>query len=145
HAGYLAKQIREFISGARVDAVMMSMVGNLSEQDILDVAAYYESQTPAPAIASEDNLALGEAIYRGGIESAGVAACYACHGPAGKGNPGAGYPALAGQNAEYTAQTLIDFRSGARANDENAAMRDLVKRMTDEEIAAVSNYIQGLN
>ena len=145
HAGYIAKQIRDFVSGAREDAVMMSMTSALSEQDIADIAAYYEQQSPAPAIASEENLTLGESIYRGGIASAGVAACYACHGPAGKGNPGAGYPALAGQHAEYTAKTLVDFRSGARSNDESAVMRDLVKRMTDEEIAAVSNYIQGLN
>jgi len=145
HADYLAKQIREFQNGTRANTVMMSMVASFSEQDIEDIAAYYASQTNAPAIASEDNLKLGESIYRGGITSAGVAACLACHGPAGSGNPGAGYPALAGQHAEYTAQTLRDFRSGARHNDANAAMRSQLKRMTDEEIDAVSNYIQGLN
>ena len=145
HAGYLAKQIKEFQSGARVDAVMGSMVATLSEQDIEDVAAYYSEQKSAPGVAAEENLQLGENIYRGGISGQGIAACAACHGPAGRGNPAAGYPALAGQNAEYTVKTLNDFRQGTRANDANQAMRALVKRMTDEEIKAVSNYIQGLN
>ena len=88
---------------------------------------------------------LGESIYRGGITSAGIAACIACHGPTGTGNPAAGYPILAGQNAAYTAKALSDFRNGTRANDANGVMRMLVKRMTDAEIAAVSNYIQGLH
>ncbi|MEM7208078.1 MAG: c-type cytochrome [Pseudomonadota bacterium] len=145
HADYLAKQIREFQAGNRADPVMMSMVASLSEQDIEDISAYFASQTNAPAIASEETLELGESIYRGGIAAPGVAACLACHGPAGKGNPGAGYPALTGQHAEYTAKTLRDFRSGNRNNDANSAMRSLVKRMTDAEIDAVSNYIQGLN
>ena len=145
HAPYLAKQIRDFIDGTRVDNVMMSMVGNLEKQDIDDVAAYYSQQTPAAAVASEEKLALGESIYRGGITSVGVAACIACHGPKGRGNPASGYPTLAGQNAAYTAKTLADFRSGARANDVDGVMRLLVKRMTDEEIQAVSNYIQGLH
>lgn len=144
HESYLAKQIHDFTSGTRVDAVMMSMVGTLSDQDIQDVAAYYSAQQPAVAIATEENLGLGESIYRGGIASAGIAACIACHGPTGTGNPTAGYPVLAGQNAAYTAKTLGDFRNSTRANDENGVMRMLVKRMTDAEIAAVSNYIQGL-
>lgn len=145
HQAYLAKQIRDFISGARIDNMMMSMVSNLSEQDIDDVAVYYWQQQPAAAVASEENLALGESIYRGGITSLGVAACIACHGPKGRGNPAAGYPALAGQNAAYTAHELDAFRKSTRTNDANAVMRMLTKRMTDEEIQAVSNYIQGLN
>lgn len=146
HAAYLAKQIRNFISGERVDNMMMSMVSNLSEQDIDDIAAYYSQQKPAPAaVASEEKLDLGEAIYRGGITSVGVAACIACHGPGGNGNPAAGYPMLSGQNAAYTVKTLGAFRNGTRANDANSVMRALAKRMTDEEIQAVSNYIQGLN
>ena len=145
HAGYLAKQIKDFQSGGRTDAVMMSMVSSLSEQDVEDVAAYFAEQKPADAVAAEENLTLGESIYRGGITSAGIAACAACHGPAGNGNPAAGYPAIAGQHAAYTAKTLNDFRQGARANDAASVMRSLAKRMTDEEIEAVSNYIQGLH
>ena len=145
HASYLAKQIHDFSSGARVDAVMMSMVGTLSEQDIEDIAAYYSGQQAAVAVAVEENLNLGESIYRGGITSAGIAACIACHGPTGTGNPAAGYPILAGQNAAYTAKALSNFRNGTRANDANGVMRMLVERMTDAEIMAVSNYIQGLH
>ncbi len=93
----------------------------------------------------EDDLTLGRDIYRGGITAAGVAACSACHGPTGMGNPGAVWPVISGQNAEYTSDQLKYFRSGERANDPNEMMRTVSKRMTDAEIAAVANYIAGLH
>ncbi|HBA32704.1 MAG TPA: cytochrome c4, partial [Gammaproteobacteria bacterium] len=54
------------------------------------------------------------------------------------------HPALAGQHAAYIEKTLYDFQNGTRSNDSNSMMRALVKRMTKEEIQAVSSYIQGL-
>ncbi len=144
-AKYTAKQLADFKSGARQDASMAPMVAGLSEADMADLGAYYASQGNAPAAASEDNLDLGESIYRGGITEAEVPACIACHGPAGKGNPPAAYPALAAQHAAYTAKTLKDFRSGARDNDPSGMMSMVAKRMTDAEIEAVANYIQGLH
>ena len=145
HASYLAKQLREYRDGGRVNALMSGQAANLSDEDIADLAAYYSSMTKIENVASEESLTLGRDIYRGGITSAGVAACSACHGPAGMGNPGAAWPVVSGQNMKYTADQLRYFRSGERANDAGAMMRGVAKRMTDAEIDAVSNYISGLH
>ncbi len=145
HASYLAKQLTEYRDGGRVNALMTGQAANLTDQDILDLAAYYSEMPKIEGVASEENLTLGMNIYRGGITSAEVAACSACHGPDGMGNPTAVWPALSGQNAQYTADQLRYFRSAERANDPNGMMRGAAKRMTDEEIDAVANYIAGLH
>lgn len=145
HASYIAKQLTEYRDGGRVNALMTGQAANLSDQDILDLAAYYSQMPKIEGVASEDDLALGMNIYRGGITAAGVAACSACHGPAGMGNPGAAWPMVSGQNAQYNADQLRYFRSGERANDPNAMMRGVAKRMTDAEIDAVANYMAGLH
>lgn len=144
HASYLAKQLRDYRDGNRVNALMTGQAAGLSDQDILDLSAYYAAMPSIPNVASEENLTLGESVYRGGISSADVAACMACHGPAGEGNPAAAWPGVAGQNSQYTADQLRYFRSGERANDPEAMMRGVAKRMTDDEIDAVANYIAGL-
>jgi cytochrome c553 len=90
-------------------------------------------------------VALGESLYRGGNLDSGVAACIACHGPSGDGNPAAKYPALRGQHADYTAKQLRDYASGARTSDgKTRVMRDIATRLSDDEIAAISSYVQGL-
>ncbi len=147
-AAYHYKQLVELQKNqGRANELMAPMIKDLTEQDMLDLAAYYESLPQDPGVAqnAEVDLALGEAVYRGGKRSAGVPACIGCHGPAGKGNPAAKYPRVAGQHAVYTAIQLRNFRSAARANDENAMMRSVAHRMTDAEIDAVSQYIAGLN
>lgn len=145
HASYIAKQLTEYRDGGRVNALMTGQAENLSDQDILDLAAYYSDMPRIEGVAGEDNLELGMSIYRGGITAAEVAACSGCHGPTGMGNPQAGWPMVSGQNAQYTADQLRYFRSGERANDSNAMMRGVSKRLTDEEIDAVANYIAGLH
>lgn len=145
HASYIAKQLTQYRDGGRVNALMTGQAANLSDQDILDLSAYYAQMPKIEGAAAEENLTLGMNIYRGGITAAGVASCSACHGPTGMGNPAAVWPMLSGQNAQYTADQLRYFRSGERANDPNAMMRNVAKRMTDEEIDAVANYIAGLH
>ena len=145
NAGYLAKQLHEFQSGERSNAIMAGMSAALSAEDIENISAFYESLPPIEGVASEENLQLGTDIYRGGITGAGIPACSGCHGANGKGNPAAGWPALAGQNAAYTVIQLEAFRSKERANDSNAVMRSIAERLTDAEIQAVSNYIMGLH
>ncbi|MBX2824896.1 MAG: cytochrome c4 [Gammaproteobacteria bacterium] len=141
---YMIKQLQEFKSGARENALMMPMAANLSDEDMADISAYYASLPAIQGVASEDNLAAGRDIYRGGITSAGIAACIGCHGPNGQGNPMAGFPMLSGQNSSYVYTTLQQFRAGTRANDANEVMRGIAHRITNEEIAAVANYVQGL-
>lgn len=144
-APYLLKQLMEFKSGARNNAIMAGMVAPLDQTAMENLAAYYAEQTPAEGVSSEDNLKLGRDIYRGGIASIGVPACASCHGPDGAGNDAAKFPRLAGQHAEYTSSSLQQFRSGARANDVNSMMRSVAGRLSDTEIAALANYIQGLH
>ena len=145
HADYVVKQLKEFKSGERTDATMNGMSMALSEQDMADIAAFYASQKTTIGTAAEDKVALGETIYRAGNAASGVAACAACHGPTGTGNPMAKFPSLNGQYADYTAAQLKNFRSGARANDAGSMMRGVAKSMSDAEIDAVAQYIQGLN
>ena len=145
HAEYIAKQLRDFRGGKRRDAQMSPMAAGLSDADIADLAAYYAAQAPAPAAAQPRDLALGERLYRGGDARRGLAACMACHGPNGVGNPAARYPRIGGQHANYTAAQLKRFKAEARANDRNGVMRDIAGRMSNADIQAVSNYIQGLH
>jgi cytochrome c553 len=143
--GYIVKQLQDFKAGQRQNPLMAPMAAPLSDQDMQDLAAYFSAMPSKAGVANEENLELGQNIYRGGITSANIPACIGCHGPSGSGNPAANYPALSGQNAGYVALALKGFRSSARQNDPNKMMRTLSHRMSDVEIAAVSNYIQGLN
>jgi cytochrome c553 len=151
---YLLKQLRDIQSGQRPVLEMTGQLDAMSDQDLADIAAYYDRQPRHWAGAKEDpdSLALGEKIYRAGNLETGVAACTGCHSPVGNGNAPAGYPALGGQHADYIAKQLHAFRDGAhdkswpgaRSNDDNAVMRGVAARMTNQEIAAVANYIAGL-
>lgn len=145
HAGYLAKQLKEFKSGERTDATMIGMVAPLSEQDMADLSAFYASQAVSVGQSAEDKVEVGQMVYRAGNAATGVSACAACHGPAGYGNPMAGFPSLGGQHADYTVAQLKNFRTAARANDAGSMMRNIAKKMSDAEIEAVAQYIQGLH
>ncbi|MEW5709686.1 MAG: c-type cytochrome [Pseudomonadota bacterium] len=144
HARYIAKQLDNFKSGARQNAIMAGMVTTLTPEDMKTLGVYYAQQKLRPAQAKDEALAReGEKIYRGGIASKAVPACAACHAPNGAGIP-AQYPRLGGQHAEYTATQLKAFRSGERANDPEGMMQAIASRMTDREIQAVAEYIAGL-
>jgi len=124
---------------------MLGMVAALDETTMANLAAYFAAQEPAQGVSEPDNLELGRDIYRGGISSVGIPACMSCHGPDGAGNDAAKFPRVNAQNAEYTITALQSFRSGARANDMNRMMRSVSHRLSDTEIAALANYLQGLH
>ncbi|MCG8487155.1 MAG: cytochrome c4 [Chromatiales bacterium] len=145
HPEYIEKQIRDFKANKRSDPMMSPMATPLSDQDIADLAAYYSSQTIKTGVAAADKVEAGERLYRAGNADTGVAACMACHGPSGMGNPQANFPAIAGQHATYVEKALKDFRAGTRTNDTSRMMQGVVERMTDQEIAEVAQYIQGLS
>lgn len=145
HASFIEKQLKDFKSGARKDPTMTGMAMPLSEEDMADLAAFFASLPRQNGIAAQDQIDMGEKIYRAGNAKSGVSACMACHGPAGSGNPQANFPAIAGQHAPYTEKALKDFRSGERANDTSKMMQGVAESMTDKEIAAVAQYIQGLH
>jgi cytochrome c553 len=153
-ATYIVAQLKAFKGNPedpdseplRYNELMSPQSMALSEQDMKDLAVYYESQPHAvQAVANPDLLERGEALWRGGNSEKGVAACIACHGPTGQGNPAAVYPMLAGQHAAYTEKTLNDYASGARKSSRQAPiMPMLAERLTKEDIKALASYIQGL-
>jgi cytochrome c553 len=145
HADYIYKQLVEFKSGDRQNALMAGQVAALSDQDMADLAAYYATLEPTIGEADPALVAKGEEIYRAGNAASGVSACIACHSPTGKGNPMAKFPMLGGQHATYSAIQLKAFRSGQRANDAGQMMRNIAGKMTDAEIEAVVQYMQGLH
>ena len=148
HEQYLLRQLTLIKSNARPVPEMMGITPGLSEQDLEDLAAYFASQQIAGGVADESKVALGERIYRAGNPDSGVPACMACHGPAGEGNPLAGYPALAGQHAVYTSSMLTRFRGGENWGENDAVshiMNGAAAELTDEEIQAVASFIEGLH
>lgn len=152
-SSFLYKQMKDFKEGKRKDATMNAMIMALDDQAMQDVAAFYATQKLNPGQADPALVDAGKAIYKGGIAEIGVPACMACHGPTGNGMPSSGYPQLSSQKSTYTEKQLKDFRAAAqnpddaaigRTNDASKVMRNAVKRMSDPEIKAVAQYIQGL-
>lgn len=142
HPEYLVKQLTEYKSGKRQNAIMQGMAAGLSEEDMRHIAAFYASKESPPGFArNKDTVTLGERIWRGGVSSKGIPACAGCHSPNGAGIP-AQYPRMAGQHAEYTEVQLLAFRSGLRAN--NAQMTAIAYKMNEAEIKAVSDFAAGL-
>jgi len=141
---YTKRQLQAFKSGARKDPLMTPMATGLSEDDMDDLAAYFAQQTLQGLEADPGKVALGPRLYRGGDLRLGTAACGACHGPGGDGNAAAGYPAIQGQHAVYTAAELRAYRSGTRQTDPSQMMRTVASTLTDEQIDAVASYLQGL-
>jgi cytochrome c553 len=144
HATYIYKQLKDFKEGRRNDATMIGMVAMLSDEDMRNVAAYYESQNAKPVAFDAELIASGEGIYRGGITETSVAACMGCHAPGGTGNGPAGWPSLKGQHAEYLVAQMQNFKQGTRSNDAGGMMRNVVVRMSDMEMKSVAAYIAGI-
>ena len=142
HDAYIQKQLHNFKGPDRNNAIMTGIAKALGEDDVRNIAAYLEQQKPAPGSARNKNTVdLGKKIYRAGIVEKQVPACAGCHGPNGSGIP-AQYARLAGQHQDYTIAQLTNFRTGTRAN--SAQMTAVGKRMSDEEMQAVADYIAGL-
>lgn len=159
HSSYLAQQLHAFKDGTRNDPMMSPMAKSLSDEDIADISAYYATQKVAenalpvlpPADEDEnpsgkkydiqDLIAQGSNLYRNGNLQSEVSACIACHGPFGEGNKPASFPALKSQHADYLIKALTDFKSSARSNNPENIMHMIAKKMTDEEIKAVSYRI----
>lgn len=143
---YLLKQLQDISSGARSAPLMTGVLAGFSGSDLESIAAYYASQKVTIGAADKDKVELGESIYRVGIARKKIAACTACHSPAGLGNGPAAFPALGGQWPEYTIAQLKAFRDGARTNDGDGRMMQGVARdMSDKEMQAVASYIRGLS
>ena len=143
HPEYLVKQLQEFKSGKRANAVMSGMAAGLSDEDMKNISYWLASKKQKAGFAKDKELvALGERIYRGGIADRQIAACAGCHSPNGSGIPSL-YPRLGGQHADYTAAQLTAFRDGVRKN--SLQMTGVAAKLNDREIKAVADYIAGLH
>jgi len=159
HSSYLIKQLQAFKNGTRKNPMMSAIASGLSEADIADISAYYADQkisaNDLPILDEDDNdtnaadvkptinalIAQGSDLYRNGDLPREVSACIACHGPLGEGNKPAVFPSLKSQHADYLIQTLTDFKTDARSNNPDNMMHMIAKKMTDDEIKAVSYRI----
>lgn len=147
---YLLKQMKDIRDGRRPVAVMAGQVDNMSDQDLADIAAFYDGQTRSSEMAKEELVELGRKVYMSGIMDRKVAACSGCHSPTGQGNAPGGFPGLAGQHADYIAAQLKMFRKGyedpaGRTNDgDSKIMRTTAFELSDLEIEAVASYASGL-
>src|SRR5512134_1958525 len=133
HASYIVRQLRAFKNGERTDVTMKPFADMLSDQEMLDVAAYFAAQTPTPKGADPALVSLGQQIYRGGVPARAIAACIACHGPDGSGNPLASYPRVSGQHATYVTKQLNAYRAGDRTSDVefDQMMRNVARTLLD--------------
>jgi cytochrome c553 len=147
HESYIVRQVNMFKEHKRDNAIMMGFAMPLSEQDMHDIGAYFASKSTSAGIADTKLVERGEALYRGGDAASGVPACMACHGPDGAGNPGAGYPRLAGQWGDYVTLKLKDWHDGKTwgADDRAMIMPAVAKGLSEADISALASYIEGLH
>ena len=146
HPTYIVDQLQAFKGGQRSEPLMLGQVMMLSDDDMKNLAVYF-SEMPAAAksVADPSSLDRGQRIYRGGDRESSTPACNACHGPTGRGNPAASVPAVKGQYAVYAAAQLRAYASGTRRSDgPTRVMRDIAAKLSEEDIVAVSSYMQGL-
>src|SRR5471030_1711056 len=143
-ADYIADQLNNFKTGKRASPVMMPMTVNLTADDMADLGLYFDSLTNTGLEADPSYWQAGEKLYRGGDQTRGIPACMACHGPTGKGNEPAKFPALRGQHSVYTIKQLTDYASGARNTGPNNIMTTIAKRLSTDDMKNLASYAQGM-
>lgn len=147
HADYVRYHLKRFRNEERYDpqGLMTPEAQDLSDEDINNLAAFFAHQQPPKAQSVDEGLAKrGRDIYLGGIRGKSVPSCAGCHGPAGKGIKGAGYPRVAGQEQPYMVAAMKGFKSGERDGDSNSEMRDIASRMSEQEIKAVAAFMSSM-
>ena len=159
---YIAHQLELIKGGQRTGgmaAVMKPFADALSAQDMRDLGAYFATQKAGAGVADDTAIAdgpnkgmkfyeVGERLYHQGDVARGIPACMACHGPAGGGNPGPAFPAVAGQQSAYVQRRLEEYRTGTTTQTDPHLfniMASVAKPLTDEEIRSLASYVQGLH
>jgi cytochrome c553 len=143
-ADYIAEQLKNFKTGKRASPVMMPMAANLTADDMADLGAYFDSLTNSGLEADPSFWQAGEKLYRGGDPARAIPACMACHGPTGRGNTPAKFPALRGQQPGYVVKQLNDYASGTRATGPNGIMQTIAKRLSPDDIRSLASYVEGI-
>jgi cytochrome c553 len=145
---YIVAQLKAFKAGTRQNASMAPMVASLEPGDMVEIAAFFAAQTLKVKPLAADQVAAAEAgqkLYRGGDAERGIPACMACHGPDGGGNPASGYPALRGQQFDYTVAQLQNYHNGTRQTDAQQMMRTIAQRLTEDDIKNLARYVSALH
>ena len=144
---YIVRQLTDFKAGKRQNPIMMGMAASLSPQDMHDLGAYFASKTPLPGVADQALVEHGQTLFRQGDATRGIPACMACHSIDGRGNPGAKYPQLTSQHAQYLEATLKSWHDGTSWGDDaqSQIMPAIAKKLEPADIAALSSYIEGLH
>lgn len=144
---YIAAQLENFKSGKRMNPIMVGFAQPLSEQDMHDIGAYFATKTALPGVADQAYVDQGQTLYRQGDVDRSIPACMACHGPDGRGNPGAHYPQLTSQHAKYVEDRLKAWHDGGTPNDDahTKIMVGIAQKLDEKDIAAVASYIEGLH
>jgi cytochrome c553 len=143
-ADYIADQLKNFKESKRNNPVMMPNAANLTPDDMADLGAYFDAQVNTGLEADPSYWQAGEKLYRGGDKARDIPACMACHGPTGRGNEPAKFPALRGQHSVYVVKQLNEYASGARATGPNGIMPTIAKRLSPDDMRNVASYLQGL-
>jgi cytochrome c553 len=144
---YIAGQLADFKSGKRANPIMAGFASALSEQDMHDIGAYFATKASLPGVADQALVEQGQTLYRQGDTDRGIPACMACHGPDGRGNPGARYPQLGSQHGKYVEARLKAWHDGGTPGDDahTRIMVAIAQKLDDKDIAAVASYIEGLH
>jgi cytochrome c553 len=143
-ADYIADQLKNFKEGKRANPVMMPNAMTLSADDMADLGAYFDSLANTGLEADPSYWQAGEKLYRGGDTARAIPACMACHGPTGRGNEPAKFPALRGQQSVYVMKQLTDYASGARTTGPNGIMQTIAKRLSPDDMRNLASYLQGI-
>lgn len=141
---YIVAQLTNFKEGKRANPIMMPNAMALSPDDMADLGAYFSSQRNTGLEADPTYWEAGQKLFRAGDKTRGIPACMACHGPAGKGNEAAKFPALRGQHSVYTVKQLQDYASGARLTGPNNIMQTISKKLSADDLRNVASYLQGI-
>jgi cytochrome c553 len=144
---YIAHQLENFKSGKRQNPIMLGMATPLSEQDMHDVGAYFASKTALPGVADQALVEHGQQLFREGDVKRGIPACMACHSADGRGNPGAEYPQLQSQHAQYVEATLKSWHDGGAwgTDAHSQIMPGIAQKLDASDITAVASYLEGLH
>jgi len=147
HEAYIVRQLTRFKAGQRQNPIMMGMAAPLSEQDMHDLGAYFATKQSLPGVADAALVEQGEKLFRQGDAERGIPACMACHSIDGRGNPGAAYPQLTSQHAQYIQKTLKAWHDGTTWGEDAQAkiMPAIAQKLDDKDIAALASYVEGLH
>lgn len=150
NAKYIYTQLTHFKSGERKNAIMAAQAANLTPKQMADLATYFASKQGGVSLADPALVDAGAKLFRGGDSARGVVPCSGCHSPDGRGNALAAFPRLGGQHVAYVKAQLEAYRSAGRADAtgtkrEHPIMQQVASRLSDEDIALLSNFISGLH